>query len=58
VPSSNVSPIRKSVVVNAGVERAFALFVDKFDAIKPREHNLLPVPKRCSSRALADTSTT
>ena len=44
MPSSNVSPIRKSVVVNAGVERAFALFVDKFDAIKPREHNLLPVP--------------
>jgi uncharacterized protein YndB with AHSA1/START domain len=44
VPSSNVSPIRKSVVVNAGVERAFALFVDKFDAIKPREHNLLAAP--------------
>jgi uncharacterized protein YndB with AHSA1/START domain len=44
VPSSNISPIRKSVVVNAGVERAFALFVDKFDAIKPREHNLLAAP--------------
>jgi uncharacterized protein YndB with AHSA1/START domain len=44
VLSSNVSPIRKSVVVNAGVERAFALFVDKFDAIKPREHNLLAAP--------------
>lgn len=42
--SSGVPPIRKSVVVNTGVERAFALFVDKFDAIKPREHNLLPVP--------------
>lgn len=37
-------PIRKSVVVNAGVERAFALFVDRFDAIKPREHNLLSAP--------------
>jgi uncharacterized protein YndB with AHSA1/START domain len=36
--------IRKSVVVNAGVERAFALFIDRFDAIKPREHNLLSVP--------------
>ena len=44
MPSSNISPIRKSVVVNAGVERAFALFVDKFDAIKPREHNLLAAP--------------
>ena len=41
--SSKVQPIRKSVVVNANVERAFALFVERFDAIKPREHNLLPV---------------
>ena len=41
--SSTVDPIRKSVVVNAGIERAFALFVEKFDAIKPREHNLLSV---------------
>jgi uncharacterized protein YndB with AHSA1/START domain len=41
---SPVEPIRKSVVVNTGVERAFELFIDKFDAIKPREHNLLPVP--------------
>ena len=42
--SSKVEPVRKSVVVNAGIERAFALFVDRFDAIKPREHNLLAVP--------------
>lgn len=40
----SVQPIRKSVVVNIGVERAFELFVNKFDAIKPREHNLLAVP--------------
>ena len=40
----NVEPIRKSVLVNTGVERAFALFIDRFDAIKPREHNLLSVP--------------
>lgn len=39
-----VEPIRKSVVVKAPLERAFALFVGKFDAIKPREHNLLAVP--------------
>ena len=32
--SSKVEPVRKSVVVNAGIERAFALFIDKFDAIK------------------------
>ena len=36
--------MRKSVVVNTGVERAFRLFVERFDAIKPREHNLLSVP--------------
>ena len=41
---SKVEPIRKSVVVNAGIERAFAVFVERFDAIKPREHNLLAVP--------------
>jgi uncharacterized protein YndB with AHSA1/START domain len=35
---------RDVVVVNTGLERAFALFVDRFDAIKPREHNLLAVP--------------
>jgi len=43
VTSSTAEPIRKSVVVNAGIERAFALFVERFDAIKPREHNLLSV---------------
>ena len=42
--SSKVEPVRKSVVVNLGVERAFALFINKFDSIKPREHNLLSVP--------------
>ena len=42
--SSKVEPVRKSVVVDTGIERAFALFVDRFDAIKPREHNLLAVP--------------
>ncbi|MDA2893618.1 SRPBCC family protein [Mycolicibacterium sp. BiH015] len=42
--TAEVEPIRKTVVVNAPVERAFAVFVDRFDAIKPREHNLLAVP--------------
>lgn len=41
---AEVEPIRKSVVVGAAAERAFALFIDRFDAIKPREHNLLSVP--------------
>src|ERR1700730_10972035 len=42
--SPAVEPIRKSVVVNTDVERAFALFTNGFDAVKPREHNLLTVP--------------
>jgi uncharacterized protein YndB with AHSA1/START domain len=41
---SGVEPIRKSIVVNTGVERAFSLFINQFDAIKPRGHNLLSVP--------------
>jgi uncharacterized protein YndB with AHSA1/START domain len=41
---SDVEPVRKSVVVETGIERAFALFTHGFDAIKPRDHNLLAVP--------------
>ena len=36
--------VRRSVVVNATPERAFAVFTQQFDAIKPREHNLLGAP--------------
>ncbi|WIM85797.1 SRPBCC family protein [Candidatus Mycobacterium wuenschmannii] len=39
-----IEPVRHTLVVNLGIERAFALFVERFDAIKPREHNLLAVP--------------
>ncbi|OBJ45277.1 ATPase [Mycolicibacterium mucogenicum] len=42
--TTEVAPIRKSVVVAAPIDRAFALFVGRFDAIKPRDHNLLAVP--------------
>ena len=33
--------VRSEIVVNASVERAFAVFTEGFDRIKPREHNLL-----------------
>jgi hypothetical protein len=36
--SPKVEPVRKSVVVNIGAERAFTLSTNGFDAIKPREH--------------------
>lgn len=39
-----IEPVRRHLVVNLGIDRAFALFIGRFDAIKPREHNLLAVP--------------
>jgi uncharacterized protein YndB with AHSA1/START domain len=33
--------IRTSIVVEAPIERAFAVFVEDFDQVKPREHNML-----------------
>lgn len=34
----------RTVVVDAPVEQAFWAFVDRFDEVKPREHNLLGSP--------------
>jgi uncharacterized protein YndB with AHSA1/START domain len=41
-PAQDTS-VRTEIVVNAPIERAFAVFTQKFDQIKPREHNLLGV---------------
>src|SRR5262245_21228405 len=35
--------VRTEIVVNAPTERAFTLFTERFDRIKPREHNMLGV---------------
>jgi uncharacterized protein YndB with AHSA1/START domain len=35
--------VRSEVVVNVPIERAFSVFTEDFDSIKPREHNLLAV---------------
>jgi uncharacterized protein YndB with AHSA1/START domain len=35
--------VRTQVVVEVPIERAFAVFTDDFDSIKPREHNMLAV---------------
>jgi uncharacterized protein YndB with AHSA1/START domain len=36
--------VRRQIVVDAPVERAFRVFTDQFGAFKPPEHNLLAVP--------------
>jgi uncharacterized protein YndB with AHSA1/START domain len=35
--------VRTEIVVDASAERAFRLFTEQFDRIKPREHNMLGV---------------
>jgi uncharacterized protein YndB with AHSA1/START domain len=37
-------PIRRQIVVRAPVERAFAVFTERFGDFKPRDHNLMSVP--------------
>lgn len=36
--------VRKEIVVEAPVERAFSVFTERFGDFKPREHNLLGAP--------------
>jgi uncharacterized protein YndB with AHSA1/START domain len=40
---STATSIRHEIVVPTGQERAFTLFTERFDRVKPREHNLLSV---------------
>jgi uncharacterized protein YndB with AHSA1/START domain len=40
---ASATSVRKEIVVDAPVERAFRVFTEQFDKIKPREHNLLSV---------------
>ena len=37
------SSVRTHVVVEVPIERAFSVFTEEFDSIKPREHNMLGV---------------
>ena len=36
--------VRRQVVVQAPIDRAFTVFTDRFGDFKPREHNILGVP--------------
>ena len=42
--STDTPVVRHQVTVPGTPERAFAAFTERFDAIKPREHNLLASP--------------
>ena len=39
----DVTPVRHEIVVEAPIERAFSVFTDGFDRIKPKDHNMLDV---------------
>jgi uncharacterized protein YndB with AHSA1/START domain len=38
------SRVRKEIVVDVPADRAFRVFTEQFDRVKPRDHNLLSVP--------------
>jgi uncharacterized protein YndB with AHSA1/START domain len=40
---ARATSVRSEIVVDAPIERAFAMFTEQFDRIKPREHNMLAV---------------
>jgi uncharacterized protein YndB with AHSA1/START domain len=40
---AQAASVRTQIVVEAPIERAFSVFTEQFDRIKPREHNLLGV---------------
>ena len=42
-PHAQATSVRTDIVVGAPLERAFRVFVEQFDRIKPREHNMLAV---------------
>ena len=44
--TSTETSVRHQIVVPLPVDRAFTLFTEQFDKIKPHDHNLLSVPIR------------
>jgi uncharacterized protein YndB with AHSA1/START domain len=41
--TTNATSVHLSIEVGVPVDRAFQVFTQRFDAIKPRHHNLMPV---------------
>jgi uncharacterized protein YndB with AHSA1/START domain len=48
--------VRKQIVVDAPIERAFTVFTDRFGDFKPPEHNLLGAPIAATVDRAADGS--
>ncbi len=44
ISNASSTSVNLQIVVEAPIERAFRVFTERFDAFKPREHNLLAVP--------------
>lgn len=44
ITSPDQTSLQVDIVVSVPVEHAFRVFTERFDEIKPREHNLLAVP--------------
>ena len=42
-PQANETSVRKEIVVEVPIERAFSVFTEDFDNIKPRDHNMMAV---------------
>jgi hypothetical protein len=40
---AQAASVRTQIVVEAPIERAFRVFTEDFDKVKPREHNMLGV---------------
>lgn len=40
---ATATSVRCAIFVEAPIERAFAVFTEDFDRVKPREHNMLGV---------------
>jgi uncharacterized protein YndB with AHSA1/START domain len=41
---ADAAVVRREIIVNAPIEKAFTVFTDRFGDFKPPEHNLLSVP--------------
>ncbi|MEU4235965.1 SRPBCC family protein [Actinoplanes sp. NPDC026619] len=41
---ADAAAVRREIVVNAPIDKAFSVFTDRFGDFKPPEHNLLTVP--------------